>query len=140
MANRKTRHLVRIFILLSIALLLIPILTSCSTASAAPTKDQCRQAILNFIRTNKNNPDYNQYLEAEGYLSMNDVLVSQIGESETLGNPPNQFLVWPVRATVFRNNTFALDNRVFLICKNSFGEWAVPAQLQVLVPMQYGLP
>ena len=138
MAKRKTRHLAKVIVLLSIGLLLIPLLASCSTASAAPTKEQCRQAILTFVKSTSQ--DYRWYLDSEGFRGVKDVMVTQIGESVTMGDPPNQYPVWPVRATVFRNNKFALDDRTFLIDKNLFGEWAVPGLLQTFVPGKGGLP
>jgi hypothetical protein len=134
MAKRKTQHLVKVIVLLSIALLLIPLLTSCSTATAAPTKEQCRQAILTFVKST--GQDYQWYLDSEGYRGVKDVMVTQIGQSVTMGDPPNQYPVWPVRATVYRYNNFALDDRTFLINKNLFGEWTVPGPIANITPRE----
>lgn len=113
---------------LLLTLVIVPIL-SIGCSSSAPTKEQCEQAITDYIKSN---------ISLSQYRGFHDIMVTEVGESGTLGEPPNEFPGWPVKATIYRSNRPALDDKVFLVAKDSFGDWYVPSLYQSILDFGNG--
>ena len=108
--------------LLSVGVLFL-LLSASGCGSKGPTNEQAEQAIQEYLKNIRVFSDYRGPYE---------IKIIQVGEQLTAGIAPNEFPVWPVKASVSRALFPAMAGieKVFVVGKNAFGEWYCPEFFQ----------